>query len=163
MIHPLRQRHRHIFMVLGVFLPVAFTVGIAVRKPAPLANELPAALAVAPQAFENIEWQRADLFAKSPVQLRLLRGQSGTGTFAVAFSTTKDFVKPDLLVYWVAGNSNLTNSLPDNAILLGAFTSTPLLLPDNAAKSDGLLLLYSLADNEIVDVSKSIRFNDSTK
>jgi hypothetical protein len=39
MIRPLRQRHRHIFMVLGFILPVAFAVGIAERKPAPPANK----------------------------------------------------------------------------------------------------------------------------
>jgi hypothetical protein len=163
MIRQLRQRHRHIVFALGLFLPVAFAVGIAARKPAQLINELPAALAVALQPFENVEWPHADLFAKSPVQVRLLRERNGAGKFAAAFSAAKSFVKPDLFVYWVAGNSNITNTLPDNAILLGEFTSSPLPLPDDAAKSGGVLVLYSLADNEIVEVSKPIQFNNSTK
>lgn len=164
MIRPLRQRHRHIFMVLGVFLPVAFAVGIAARKPAPLANKLPAALTATTQEFNNIEWQRADLFAKSPVQVRLLREQNRAGSFAIALSAAKDCLKPDLLVYWVAGNSSITDTLPGNAQLLGALnSSSPLVLPAGAATQTGVLILYSLADNEIVDVSKPIRFNDSTR
>jgi len=164
MIRPLRQRHRHIFMVLGVFLPVAFAVGIAARKPVPLANGLAAALTATTQEFNNIEWQRADLFAKSSVQVRLLREQNGAGKFAVAFSAANIFLKPDLLVYWVAGNSSITDTLPGNAQLLGAFnSSSALVLPAEAATQTGVLILYSLADNEIVDVSKPIRFNESTR
>jgi hypothetical protein len=98
------------------------------------------------------------------VQVRLLREQNGVGKFAVAFSAAKDFLKPDLLVYWVAGNSSITDTLPGNAQLLGAFnSSTTLVLPTGVAMQTGALILYSLADTEIVDVSKPIRFNDSTR
>jgi hypothetical protein len=45
--------------------------------------------------------------------------------------------------------------LPENAILLGAFGPTALLLPEQAAKSGGALVLYSLADGAVVDVSQS--------
>ncbi|MEY4918535.1 MAG: hypothetical protein RL616_2448 [Verrucomicrobiota bacterium] len=162
MIRSLRQRHRRIAIVLGMFLSVAFAVGLAARKPMPLEKELPAAF-TAPRQFEKVGWQRADLFAKSPVQVRLLRGKNGAGKFAAALSAANDFTKPDLLVYWVSGNPNLTNTLPDNAILLGVFNSPALPLPDAAAESSGVLVLYGLADNEIVDVSKAIRFNDSTE
>jgi hypothetical protein len=163
MIRPLRQRHRHFVIALGIFLPVAFAVGIAARRAVPEVNSLPKELAPAVAQFEAQEWQRADLFTKSPVQVRLMREHSGAGKFAVEFSAAKDFVKPDLIVYWVAGNPTITDKLPDNAILLGSFSSTPLLLLDEITKSTGQLVLFSLADNEIVDVSKTIRFNDSTK
>ncbi len=113
--------------------------------------------------FESQEWQRADLFAKSPVQVRLMREHSGSGKFAVEFSAARDFVKPDLIVYWSAGNPNITDKLPDNAILLGSFSSTPLPLTDEITKSNGQLVLFSLADNEIVDASKPIQFKDSPK
>ncbi len=164
MIRPLRQRHRQIVIALGIFLPVAFGVGIAARKPAPLVIELPAALEVASQPFKIIEWQRADLFTKAPIQVRLLREHSGAGKFAITLSAAKDFVKPDLLVYWIAGSPNITDTLPENAQLLGAFnSSSSLVLPAEAATQAGVLMLYSLADNEIVDVSKPIRCNDSSK
>ena len=163
MIRPLRRRHRRIFVTLGIFLPVAFAVGIAARKPIPVAGELPSALAAATQAFEKIAWRRDDLFMKTAIQVRLLREHSGAGKFAVSFSAAKYFVKPDLLVYWSAGNIANTNALPANAILLGAFCSPQLPLPAAAENSKGALVLFSLADNEVVNVSKPIRFSDSPR
>jgi hypothetical protein len=164
MIRPLRHRHRRIVILLGMFLPVAFVVGIAARKPPLLTDALPVALAVAPQKVENVQWQRADLFAKSPVQVRLLRGQNSEASFAVAFTAKKEFVKPDLLVYWVAGDQNITDTLPGKAQLLGVFDPfSPLPLPAAATTQIGRLILYSLANNEIVDESKFIEFNDSSR
>ncbi len=155
MICPLRQRHRRMVTALGVFLPVAFAVGIAARKPVPDMISLPKELVTSRQKFAVIEWERADLFTKTPMQVRLLRERAGTGRFAVEFSTAKDFVKPDLIVYWVAGSPNLTDKLPDNARLLGAFNSSLALpLSPDIASGSGVLVLYSLADQEIVEVSK---------
>ena len=163
MIRSLRQRHRRLAVALGIFLPVAFAVGIAARKPVPAVAELPAALVATPQKFEAVVWERADLFAKTPVRVRLVREQTGAGRFAIALAAAKDFARPDLIVCWTAGNPNLTDALPDKAILLGPFGSGALPLPDETATSNGALVLYSLANGEIVDVSKPIRFNDSTQ
>jgi hypothetical protein len=58
------------------------------------------------------------------------------------------------MVYWSAGNPTTTNTVPDNAILLGAFGAEALPLPVAVTMSGGVLLLFSLADGEIVDVSK---------
>jgi hypothetical protein len=80
---------------------------------------------------------------------------AGAGRFAVEFSAAKDFVKPDLIVYWVAGSPNLTDKLPGNARLLGAFNSSLALpLSPDAGPGSGVLVLYSLADQEIVEVSR---------
>ncbi len=73
----------------------------------------------------------------------------------MGFSVAKDFVKPDLLVYWVAGNPNITNTLPGDARLLGVFNpSVTLPLPPDSGPGNGVLVLYSLADQEVVEVSK---------
>jgi len=155
MIRPLRQRHRRMVIVLGVFLPVAFAIGIAARKPVPDMTSLPKELVTSRQKFAATEWERADLFTKTPIQVRLLRESAGAGHFAVEFSAAKDFVKPDLIVYWVAGSPNTTDTLPDSARLLGAFNSSVALsLPSDAATGGGVLILYSLADQEVVEVSK---------
>ena len=155
MIRPLRKRHRQMVMVLGVFLPVALAVGIAARKPVPGMTSLPKELFASPQQFAVTEWERTDLFTKTPMQVRLLRESAGAGRFAVEFSAVKDFVKPDLIVYWVAGNPKITDTLPDNARLLGAFNSSLALpLSPDTAPGSGVLILYSLADQEIVEVSK---------
>ena len=157
MIRPLRERHRRMVIVLGVFLPVAFAVGIAARKPVPGMTSLPKELAASSQKFAVTEWERADLFTKSPIQVRLLRENAGAGHFAVEFSAAKDFVKPDLIVYWVAVGTRITNTIPDHAFLLGSFSSSAALpLPLEAGSASGVLVLYSLADHVIVETSKSL-------
>ena len=162
MIAALRQRHRRMFAVLGMLVPIAFGLGIAARRPVPSVQALPAELAQTRGEFNTTVWERNDLFAKSPVATRLLR-EGKTGRFGVTLTAGSDFLKPDLIVYWVAGNPAVTNSLPDDARLLGTFGTAALALPADATTTDGKLVLYSLADNEIVDVSKPTRFNDSTK
>ena len=155
MIRPLRQRHRRMVIALGILLPIAFALGIAGRKAVPSMDSLPANLLAMPQQFEATEWERADLFVKSPIKVRLLREQSKSDWVAVEFSAPTEFVKPDLMVYWVAGDPKVSDTLPDTAQLLGAFSSSsPLALPENLTMQNGALLLYSLADNEIVEVSK---------
>lgn len=163
MIRPHRQRHRRIFIALGVFLPFAFAAGLAARKTVPTLTVMPGALVATPQRWDVVEWERADLFARSPVQVRLLREHTDTDRFAVALSAANDFVKPDLIVYWVEGNPQTTAALPTNAILLGAFTASTLPLSNEIVNSRGALILYSLADNEIVAVSRSIQFRGATK
>ena len=156
MILPLRPRQRHIMLALGVFLPVAFAAGIVARKPVPTSSALPASLTIAPQHFESVEWLRTDLFAKASIQVRLTREQKGTGRFAVDFAVSEDFVKPDVIVYWVVGNPHVTDTLPDQALLLGVFNPTaPLLLPTQMESGEGVLVLFSLADQEVIEVSKS--------
>jgi hypothetical protein len=154
MTRPLRQRHRRTVAALGVFLQIAFAAGIAARITVPSVNSLPAELMASSQQFEASVWKRSDLFTRSSIEVRLLRERADTGKFAIEFPAPKDFAKPDLLVYWAAGNPGTTDALPDNALLLGAFNSSALPLPESIASGNGVLVLYSLADNEIVEVSK---------
>ena len=157
MIRPLRQRHRRMVIVLGVFLPIPFLIGIAARKSVPGMTSLPQELVASPQKFAVTEWERADLFTKSPIQVRLLRENAGAGHFAVEFSAAKDFVKPDLIVYWVAVGTRITDTIPDHAFLVGSFNSSAALpLPLEAGSASGVLVLYSLADHVIVETSKSL-------
>ena len=120
-------------------------------------------LSATPQKFPVPAWERADLFAKLPVRVRLLREKTDPGSLALAFSAATDyFVKPDLMVYWMAGNPLIGERLPEAAELLGGFDSAALPLPAEATHTNGVLVLFSLADNEIVGVSKSIQFNQPT-
>ncbi len=74
-------------------------------------------------------------------------------------SAPKNFAKPDLLVYWIAGNATTFDMIPDNAVLLGSFSnSAPLPFPRGEAESSGVLILYSLANHEVIDVSKPFTF-----
>ena len=163
MIRPLRQRHRHLVAALAIFLPVAFAIGIAARRPVPEAGSSPLAAVSATGRFESQEWQRTDLFTNAPVQVRLLREHQGVGQFAVELSAGEDFAEPDLIVYWTVENPAITGTLPGDAILLGTFSPGRLPLPAAAVQAGGRLVLFSLADNAIVDTSKPIRFDDSTR
>ena len=162
MIHPLRQRHRRILFVLGMVLPLAFVWGIVARKPMPKMAALPSKLSAAPQKFNAQIWERTNLFAKPLIRVRLLRETAATGGYAVEFFALKDFIKPDLMVYWVAGNSVLTGELPSNAQRLGVFSSAALNLPNNVTAQSGALILYSLADNEVVAFSKPFEISQPT-
>jgi hypothetical protein len=155
MIRPLRKRHRRIFFALGVVLPVALIVGVAARRPVPVLNSLPTSLAESLQHLQEVQWNQGDLFKKEPVHVRLFREQENRGGFAIGFAAPGDFLKPDLIVYWVEGNTHVTDTLPDNARLLGGFnTSANLPLDAKSDSATGMLVLYSLANNEVVDASK---------
>src|SRR6266496_1812882 len=152
MILPLRQRHRRMFTVLGVLVPIVFVVGIATRKPMPLRTT--PQMAADFRAAESLVWERGDIFSQVPVRVRLLHSPV---YFAVEFLPGRGFAKPDLLVYWVTAKQSATDTLPDNATLLGAFNpSVSFQLPQDADRIGGAVVLYSLADHEIVDWSKSI-------
>jgi hypothetical protein len=127
-------------------------------------DTLPGGLSAPVDTFPVCEWERNDLFVKSPIQVRLVREKRDSGALAVRFSTAKGyFIQPDLMVYWSAGQPTFNNKLPGPAKLLGGFNSGTLPLPGEAAATNGVLVLYSLADNEIVDVSKLIQFHQPTK
>jgi hypothetical protein len=159
MILPLRQLHQRVVIILGIVLPVAFAVGVGERKPVPKIPELPAALASAPMKFGAVEWRQNQFFPKETIQAELLRENQDSGRYAIQFTVSKTFLEPDLLVYWVPGGQIISQSLPENGILLGGFGPMALPLPDEAMQSAGVFILYSLADNEIVDVSLAVNIN----
>jgi hypothetical protein len=158
----LRQCHRRIFAVLGVLLPLLFVVGIVVRRNVPQSENLPPGLSPQTVTFTATGYELDDLFEKSPVRARLYRDHE-SGTLAVGLTASKDFLKPDLMVYWSSSRPATGDTLPPEAKLLGAFVSATLVLPPEASTTDGQLTLFSLANQEIVDVSKPTRFTEATK
>jgi hypothetical protein len=159
MIRPLRQVHRYQAIVLGILLPIVFVLGIAARKPVPAMAELPQALVPMFSWVRCSNFDGYGAFPKSPVFIDLWSQKNGSGPFAVSFDADANFVKPDLMVYWIAGSPSQVENLPADAVLLGAFGRTPLPISKEVSSADGRLVLYSLADGEIVDVSGSIRLN----
>jgi hypothetical protein len=143
------------FATISVLLPVAFVPGVAARKPIPTAS-LPAGLPSGQETFLN-QWDRLDLFTNTVLRVQFLRDASNTNRAAIQMSAPKDFVKADLLVYWLPAESTLKNNIPDDAVLLGAFVSGQLLpVPPALTARPGSLVLYSLADHEITAVSKRV-------
>jgi hypothetical protein len=150
-IRPLRQRHRRVFAVLGVLLPVAFIAGLAARNPVPTMATLPAEIVGDTSRFTTVVWKRTDLFEGQTILTRLLTDDAGT--VAIALSPKDPLAQPDLMAYWSDGNQPVQDRLPDDAVLLGAMTgipAVPLGLPDSTTAREGRLILYSLADHEIV-------------
>ncbi len=146
-------------IALGVFLPIAFVVGIAARRPVPTGPSLSAIFLDTPLHFENIVWDRSDLWAQQAIRTRLLSDKTDGKRFAVELSPVNNIIKPDVLVYWLPGDPKIEETLPDNATLLGAFIQTnptPLPLRGETASKSGVLVLYSLTDHEVIAVSKLI-------
>ena len=144
------------FAVIGILLPVAFVAGVAARKPIPTTAPSDALLSPR-QTFSQSGWSRSDLFTNTAVRVQLVHDVANTNRIALQISTPKDFVKADLLVYWLPAQSIFKDNIPDNAVLLGAFVSAqPLPMPPTLAEKLGRLILYSLADHEIVAVSQSV-------
>ena len=162
MILPLRQLHRRMFIVLGVVLPLMFALGIIARRPVPQADTSSLELSADTVTFTATGFEWDDLFPESQIRVRLYRDHA-SGVLAAGFSASEEFLKPDLLIYWVAGSPTTGDTLPPEAKLLGAFVATTLVLPAEASTANGCLILYSLANQEIVDVSKATRFSDSAK
>ena len=154
MILPLRRRHRRVFAAIGILLPVAFVAGVAARKPIPTTPPSDA-LPSPRQTFSQRGWNRSDLFTNVAVRVQLIHDAANTKRIALQISTPKDFVKADLLVYWLPADSIPKDNIPDDAVLLGAFVSgQPLPMPPTVVKKSGRLILYSLADHEILSVSQ---------
>lgn len=153
MIRPLRQRHRGIVWTLGALLPVAFAAGLVSRKPVPVAASAPPGLAGQANDPGRVLWTKADIWPGRRIITSLRRDSTGSVAVELMF---RDLAKPDVLVYWAAGKEATIEELPDNARLLGAlFNRSPLPLSADVRGEVGRLVLYSLADHEVVAASKS--------
>ena len=154
MIRPLRQRHRLIVCTLGVLLPVAFTAGLSARKPVAVPANVTWQFADQTSDFERVVWTKPDIWPGQRIITSLRR--DATGSVAVELMS-RDLAKPDVLVYWAAEKE--TVGLPTNARLLGALSNhAPLRIPADVRGEDGRLLLYSLADHEVVATSNPVTF-----
>jgi hypothetical protein len=153
MIRPLRQRHRAMVCTLGALLPIAFAVGLAARKPLPVAATVPVGLAGQANDFGRVVWTKADIWPGQRIITRLRRDATSSVAVELLF---RDLMKPDVLVYWAAGQETVSAGLPENARLLGALANrAPLPIPSDVRGEAGRFVLYSLADHEVVAVSKA--------
>lgn len=154
MIRPLRQRHRAIFLVLGVALPVGFATGLLARRPIPMARDVAPELAGAATDFGRLLWTKPDVWPDQQAITSLRRNSAGNVSIQLQFH---DLVRADALVYWAGGHEDPGASLPANARLLGSLgTQLPLPVPDAIRGQPGRFILYSLGDHELVAVSRPL-------
>ena len=152
----LRQRHILTIRVLALLLPAAFFVSLAARKPFPAVGATPSAFQNPQIQYKDLGITRTNLFAKVPVTVRLLEKMEHPRQFSVELSGDRNMLEPDLIVYWIPDGPANWDKLPDAAMLLGSYGAAALDLPDQAMRSRGVLVLYSLANGEILDISKPI-------
>jgi len=161
MILSLRQRHRRIFRVIACVLPIVMVVGIAARRSAPLVTALPPAVTGVSDEARVTEWERSDLFPDTPLVIRAAR--SLNGEFTLTCAVRPGVAKPDVIVYWVPGSISHTRVVPDSAILLGSLSAEVWRLPASAGQEDGSLLLFSLADQAVIDRSQPVRLDPTRR
>lgn len=156
MIRPLRQRHRRIITFITVLLPVLLGIGVAARRPVPTNVSVAENIGLGSDTKPVKETEVPNLFETTPVKAALVYSTSEPARVALRVGSRGDFVKPDLIVYWLGGQDPIGDRIPEDALLLGAFDSGLLSLPDRATRESGVVILYSLADNEVVEVSRTL-------
>lgn len=154
MIQPLRRRHCWMMAAITIVLPIVFVAGLAVRKPIPATENVPAALMTpAAISFSHLLFERSDLWTDLKITTRVYADQQPAEHLAVELHP-QDYLKiPDMLAYWRPQPSIQTDQLPDNVYLLGALAGAQKLrfiLPEPAMTQDGSLILYSLAHQKII-------------
>ena len=148
MIRPLRSRHRHTIVVLCGLVPLLFVAGLLARRPMPRMDGVPGGWPAVPSAPAVIS-QSDVAWSSLPIRTTWLRGDAAARPM-VRIEILDVLKRPDLLVYWSATTS--VAALPADAILLGGIadggTGTwPL---PTGADAGGVLLLYSLAESDVV-------------
>jgi hypothetical protein len=153
MILNLRQRHRLIFSGLVLVLPVAFAASILFRA-APLPkNTVPLLQRDAAASLSRYIFEKQDLWPGANIVTRVFADSLPPALLAVELQPAATWSLPEVLVYWQAGPpGNEAQALRD-AFLLGTLVEGPArrwLLPLQAAHTDGHLILFSLAHQNIV-------------
>ncbi len=153
MIRPLRRRHRHMIWAMMLVLPAGFLGGLSFRRSVPMTGAPINTWVSSPSADGQIVWTKSDLFPGHPIDTTLRRETNGTTSVELR---SQGLTKPDLLAYWVTGEPKEPSGIPENARLMGSWSNfIPLLIPVNTRGEIGHLILYSLADQQIVAVSRS--------
>lgn len=154
MILSLRQRHRWMVCTLAVVLPATFVFGVAARRIIPLIQPVSFNLGVELSAYRTLVWSDSNSWPGERISTSLW--SDSLGSLAVEFAFDKS-VGPDVLVYWLTGDTLATDRLPDNAQLLGPFSNRERLpFPGKPGGQHGRFLLYSLANQKVIAKSEVV-------
>ena len=149
MIQPLRAVHRRAFVALALVLPAILLIGFGARRP----RLGPSAHATDVPDTGNMVRESSTLWQKHSIQSRLYVKQDRPLDTYVVLLPAEGLNEPDLLLYW-ATNAPQGNVLPEEAQLLGAFTTgKAFLLPLNQ-KRVGYLVLFSPAHQAVFDTAR---------
>jgi hypothetical protein len=149
MIQPLRAVHRRAFVALALVLPAILLIGLGARRPrlGPSAH-----VTDVPDAGSMVR-ASSTLWQKHSIQSRFYSKPDRPLDTYVVLLPGEGLNEPDLLLYW-ATNARQGNVLPEDAQLLGAFsTGKAFLLPLNG-KGAGQLVLFSPAHQVVFDTAR---------
>jgi hypothetical protein len=140
--------------VLSVVIPAVFVTGVVARRPVPADSSISRELLPEEADFGRIVWNDASLWPGKDIITFLRRSRAGAVSIEFMF---RHIVRPDLLVYWVPTTDGSQSTLPDQSRLIGAFAHrVPLIFPEGIRGQSGRLLLYDLADHEVIATSKPV-------
>lgn len=140
MIASLRRWHRRTFLGLAVALPMAVALGISNRTRTPWEQPGPTRRRFEPGLWPG--WQIGTSL-ESPAE--------GGVQLALEFD---DLGRPDVLLYFSAGDRQPGETLPADAWLIGVVArGAGLSVPPELSGRRGRLILYSLGDGVVVAVS----------
>ena len=156
MIRELRRRQRRLLVVLGVLIPMVFTIAIVNRKPPVTMAALPAPV-IDQHATPPVEVAALPLLFTDPaVNARLLADSVPPSRISVELVPAGDPRQPDLLVYWSEESVAPGHELPPGAYLIGSMVGgnrRVLPLPQTASNGGGTLILFSLGHSRLVGVA----------
>lgn len=146
MIRPLRRRHRFMLTALAVIIPTLYVAALAARRPAARMDALPIRLNAHPGAVESRR-EQLPLQTATNIQLVLL---TTAGQRWIELRVGEPLSHPDVLVYWSALGATTSETIPEEAVLLGVLSD----LRDSSFEiphdDRGELLLYSLPHEQII-------------
>lgn len=153
MTRALRRRHRRAAGLLAIAVPAGIAAALAARPAPPMPAVLGiAALDAVPPARGRMLWEgrTGDAALGIRAQIGTASGSATPTTLDVAVRS--DVGQPETLAYWSARDVN-GGALPEDAILLGPVDTQRtqrLVLPAAARTTPGVLVLYRIAQGEVV-------------
>ena len=149
MIQPLRTVHRRAFVALALVLPAILLIGIGARRPRPG----PSAHATEVPGTGHVVRESSNLWQKHAIHSKFYSESGRPQDVYVVLQPEQELNEPDLLLYW-ATNTPQGNALPEEAQLVGAFTTDKgFLLPLNEKRAV-YLVLFSPAHQTAVDIAR---------
>ncbi|MGH7491347.1 MAG: hypothetical protein ACREOO_03020 [bacterium] len=152
MILSLRKRHRLIFSSMVLVLPVVFVAGILFRAAPKPTNAGPALQLESGATLARYIFETEDLWPAAKIITRVFADSLPPALLAVELQPQEAAALPEVLVYWKAGLPAVEAGSLQDAVLLGTLRGKQrrrLLLPQQAAQTDGHLLLFSLPHQSV--------------
>jgi hypothetical protein len=154
MIRPLRRRHFIFSVLMLAGLPFLVIHGYLKSHKETTMPELPKLDTRHHKSFPLEVWHKPRLWKNFPeLNTRLLSDTSAEHTLAIELTYEGTISHSDILIYWSPRSFSVKTGIGETMHLVGAFTTnetTVYQLPDIARKRDGFLILYSMAEDQVV-------------